>query len=483
MSWSNEFKVGIFVLIAAVLAVFGLIWSLDGLKPTDETYTLHLAAPSAEGLYKNSAVRLAGVDIGAIEEIRVEGDRAVIDLGIREEYLFPVDSTAAIRSTGLLGDRFVTIQPGLADEMLKDGDWITLVAPPADYERIAKQVEDITEDVSAITSVLRQMVEDDRNRENVEATLANVEALSAELRLMAEQNRGDINAIVDSVRRLTTTLEGFATDTRSDVDEEMEKLKEATDTLDQAITDIASITGKIDEGEGTIGALVNDRETVDLLNETIENANSVIEGFSGMHTDVYYVGRYYAGIGAPPVDPFFGGNPLAGAGSNTIGLKLQPQEDFWYNFEINDYPTGTITYVEHLFPESGQVYTEYLREPNYRFTFQMNKRWRWYALRLGVKEGGGGLGATTYMFDDRFELQLDVFDFDLGSYPAIEASGLPNLRLAARYEPIDHVHFDVGAEQILLGARYGYGTVFAGLGFHFSDDDIKLLFATLPLDF
>jgi len=45
------------------------------------------------------------------------------------------------------------------------------------------------------------------------------------------------------------------------------------------------------------------------------------------------------------------------------------------------------------------------------------------------------------------------------------------------------VYVEAGMEQIILGAKYGYATGFVGAGFSFNDDDIKLLFATLPLNF
>ena len=229
---------------------------------------------------------------------------------------------------------------------------------------------------------MREFVENSDNVDHAEATLANVDALTLELRLMAEQNRHDINAIVDSVRRLTESLEDFTTETAEDVDVEMDKLHDATDELDKALEDVTSITGKIDRGEGTLGALVNDRETIDALNETIDNANAVIESFSGLHAEVYYLGRVY--VGSQPQDPaFFYGNPLAPnangglgySGSNTLGVGLYPQEDFWWNFEVNDYPQGAIRAEERYYPDLGTAYTEWTRRLDYRFTFQMNKRW------------------------------------------------------------------------------------------------------------
>jgi phospholipid/cholesterol/gamma-HCH transport system substrate-binding protein len=445
-------------------------------------YTLHLDVPSADGLWLQSDVKLAGVEVGAISAIGVAGDHAALDLAIRSDYQLPTDTTAEIRSSGIIGDRYIALYLGDDGTLLADDDVILLRSEPADFEKITKQVEDITTDVSAITQVLREMAEDDTNRRNIEATIANVEALSDELRQIAEQNHQDVDAIVDSVRRLMEGLEGLTSDTTRNMNGELEKLQAATDTLQASLDNVESVTGKIDRGEGTLGALVNDRETVDALNETIDNANRVIEGFSGMHSTVYYTGRWYMGTPAP-VDPFYYGNPLAGTGSNSIGLLLKPQEDFWYNFEVVDYPQGTITYTEHFFPETGQLYKEYEREPNYRFTFMMNKRWFNLGLRLGIKENGGGLGASYWLFHDHLELQGDLFDFDLGSYPAVASAGIPNLRLLARYHPIDHLYVEVGNEQLFLGLQYGFVTGFVGGGFYFDDDDIKLLLATLPLNF
>jgi phospholipid/cholesterol/gamma-HCH transport system substrate-binding protein len=389
----------------------------------------------------------------------------------------------------MLGERYIAVDPGRANAMLPDGGRLDFGEEPGDFDAITREVERISVDIKAITGALREVVENDKNTEHVEATLANVDALSLELRLLAEQNRADITAIVDSVRRLSESLEDFTAETSSDVDQEMDKLHEATDQLNAALEDVESITGKIDRGEGTLGALVNDRETIDSLNETLDNANAVIESFSGMHAEVYYIGRVY--VGTQPGDPaFFYGNPLAPAvagsdlgyaGSNTLGMELHPQEDFWWVFEVNDYPQGAISAEEHYFPELGTSYTEWTRKIDYRFTFQMSKRWWDLAFRLGVKENGGGVGITWYGLNDRLTVSGDAFDFAFGSYPALEAAGTPNLRLALRAEPIDRIWLEAGAEQLLLGARYGYATGFIGAGFHFTDDDVKLLFATLPL--
>lgn len=483
MTWrelSMELKVGVFVVVCAALIVFGWGWSYDGLRADEDAYQVTLMVPSADGLYKGSLVKIAGVDVGAIDQVSVEGNRARLLLEIRSEYPIPTDSKAGLKSSGVLGDRYIGLDLGAADTNIPDGGTIELAEEPPDIDAIIRQVDDITVDVSAMTAVLREMLEDETNRANVETTLANVAALSAELRTMAEQNSRDVAAIVDNVHRLTANLETLSVDAAAHVDEEFESLKAATAKLDRALAHIESITGKIDAGEGTLGALVNDDATIKAINETVDNANGVIESYAGLYAEVYYLGRAF--MGTQPDDPaFFYGNPVAppqGAGdvgyawSNNFGAELHVPGAVWFTFEVNDYPQGPIRAEQHDSPEEGVSFTEYTRGVGPRFTLQMSKRWWDVSFRLGVKESSGGAGATGYLLRDRLMLTADVFDFTFGSYPAIEDSGLPNLRLAARLEPIPRIWLEGGAEQVLLGAKYGYFTGFVSAGFHFSSKDI-----------
>lgn len=481
--FSTEFKVGLFVVAAAIILIVGLVLSSDGLRAGARAYRIFVTVPTADGLYVGTPVKLAGVDIGAVDEIALSGNQALLTLAIEQQFEIPIDSHAEIRSSGIIGDRYVLIVLGSSDALLADGGVVAFGEDPGDIDVITRNVEVITEDLRAIVKEIRAIVENDRNRENLERTLENVEVLTSDLREIVRGNRDDVDEIVASVRRLTSRLEGIADDVGADI-------STASGRLDRSLENVESITSKIDRGEGTLGALVNDERTIVAINETLEEVQAVVESFSKLHAEVYYIGRLYVGT-QPNSDAFFFGNPVAPnlggglgfSGSNTIGIQLHPQEDFWWVFEIVDYPMGRITAEERFFPDQGVHWMEYRRALDFRFTFMMAKRWHDVSFRLGLKEGGGGVGATWYLLDDRLTLSADVFDFKFGSYPSIDDEGIPNMRLAARLEPIDHVWLEAGAEQVLLGAKHGYVTGFVGAGFHFTDDDIKLLFALLPLDF
>jgi phospholipid/cholesterol/gamma-HCH transport system substrate-binding protein len=90
-------------------------------------YTLVGKFDRVDGLNQGSDVRMSGIKIGTVtrQEIDPETYLAVVTFSIRPDIRVPRDSSAQITSDGLLGDRYVSLQPGGADEMLEPGQEIT----------------------------------------------------------------------------------------------------------------------------------------------------------------------------------------------------------------------------------------------------------------------------------------------------------------------------------------------------------------------
>lgn len=462
----TEFRVGAFVLVGAALIVGGWFFTTDGVKAGQQAYTLTLAVPNADGLWEGSPVKIAGVQIGSVSEPVVKGDHAEVGLHILPIYEIPVDSFVEVRATGLLGDRYVTVLPGQKDELLGHGDAIRLRDQPADMDQIQRDVQTIASDMLVVSATLREIAESDDNKMAIEGMLANLEALTAGLSAVATRNADDIDRIVASVERLTAHLEVITASTGEDIDAEMVKVQAATDTLQAALDDLASITAKVDAGEGTLGALINDDQTILSINDTLGRVNGAVRGVGSMRAGAYYVGRVY--LGTAPTDPaFYYGNPLSGQMSNAFGVRLIPAEDLAFLAELVWHPQGTIAYEESWVPDGGTPVREYVRRPGPRISAMFEKRWSFVSVRLGIKESSPGVGATLWLVNDRLRLGVDVFDARLGSYPATEAEGIPNARIGLEFEPWRGVSFEVGSEQVILGARYGYFTGYVGVGFAF----------------
>lgn len=111
---------------AVVLAVAGF-FLVFAYQSTDlrlgDSYRVEARFNAVDGLTLGSDVRVGGVKVGSVvdQSIDQETYQAVVAMDVRSDVNLPVDSRAVIASNGLLGGRYVKIEPGTAAETLSDG--------------------------------------------------------------------------------------------------------------------------------------------------------------------------------------------------------------------------------------------------------------------------------------------------------------------------------------------------------------------------
>ncbi len=121
-----EVIVGLFMLLG--LACFGyLAIKLGDVQLLDKkTYTVTAAFNSVSGLKEGAVVELAGVRVGKVAHIQVDPQeyQAIVSMDIQKEVQFQEDSIASVRTSGIIGDKFVDISPGGAEEFIRPGGMI-----------------------------------------------------------------------------------------------------------------------------------------------------------------------------------------------------------------------------------------------------------------------------------------------------------------------------------------------------------------------
>lgn len=108
-----------------------------GLLPSDG-YRLIARFTSISGLKEGAPVELAGVKVGKVSAIQLDGTdyEAVVTLAVDPEVTVQDDSIASIRTAGLIGDKYVKIQAGGAERILTDGDEIVQTESAVDLEEL-----------------------------------------------------------------------------------------------------------------------------------------------------------------------------------------------------------------------------------------------------------------------------------------------------------------------------------------------------------
>lgn len=114
---------------AVVLAVAAgfLVWATGGTGgAAGGSYPLRAAFPNVDGVEKGTEVRLAGVRVGRVSDVRLNPQTyyAEAELQVPDTIALPTDSAALIQSDGLLGGSYIELRPGGAADMLRPGDEI-----------------------------------------------------------------------------------------------------------------------------------------------------------------------------------------------------------------------------------------------------------------------------------------------------------------------------------------------------------------------
>jgi len=134
---TRDFIVGLFVL-AGLGSLAYLALQVGGIEGEGEG-GLELSAQFTEigGLKERAPVVVSGVKVGRVKRIELTPDlRAVVVLDVDSRYQLPTDTSAAIRTEGLLGQQFVALEPGAEDALLKSGDKIAFTESALSIERL-----------------------------------------------------------------------------------------------------------------------------------------------------------------------------------------------------------------------------------------------------------------------------------------------------------------------------------------------------------
>lgn len=129
------------VMGAVVLAVAGgflyFAYSNSDVKPI-EGYSLKASFTNISGISPGSAVRVGGIKIGVVEALDLDAKtfQAIAKLRIGSNIKIPRDSSASVQSSGLLGDKFLALEPGGDDTNLSDGESINFTQPSVSLEEL-----------------------------------------------------------------------------------------------------------------------------------------------------------------------------------------------------------------------------------------------------------------------------------------------------------------------------------------------------------
>ncbi len=271
----REAQVGIFVLIG-IVALVAALFSLTDPGTFRGRYYVTTQVADAGGIRRGDPVQLRGVNIGRVRSFEMQETGVRIRMELENEYPVPADSRVSLKSSGLLGGVTATLIPGTSNEVLEEGDVVESVGAPTGLMESAADLAPRADTVLARAQELlnRQTIA------SVGASASELQLLLTELSALAGEQRRELAGLSASLRRSAAGLEESATRPElaraiARTDSITRRLDVATQQLNAASVSLASVIGRIDRGEGTLGKLSRDDALYDNLNAAAQNLNAL----------------------------------------------------------------------------------------------------------------------------------------------------------------------------------------------------------------
>lgn len=133
-----DFFVGVFVVIGLAAVGYLTIKLGAGTLLGGDTYDIEARFDNVSGLNIGSNVVVAGVTVGRVQGIRVDSEdySAIVDLRVTRGLNLPSDSMASIKTTGLIGDKYILLAPGAEEDFLSPNERIVMTESSVDIESL-----------------------------------------------------------------------------------------------------------------------------------------------------------------------------------------------------------------------------------------------------------------------------------------------------------------------------------------------------------
>ncbi len=427
---SPESKVGLFVLAGlAVLMVSILMLGDIHFRP--QNY-FHVIFNNIEGITDKSPVKIFGVEVGSVKRVDLEDGRASITMALEKRIPVYKNASVRIRSTGIIGSKFIALDPGRAepgtpeeDQKLRTGDTIrgqeTLSIDEL-MERVAKSLDEVTGG--------------GKLGSNLNATMENLRHITDSLNAAVGQQREAMVNIVKNMEDFSAHAKSVAAHLDDVLSSSKEEIKSAIHNLKETFDKSNTLLTDLKNGEGTLGVLLTDKkageeikETVTNLKQTSESAKQVLARFTKVRAFWEIQSRR---------------DFKAGDTKGDFGLRLEPRPNKFYEIMGQNLSTTGSTRT------SPQDY-----ERTNTITALMGRHWGVFTGALGVIKSRAGVEARYRPFQDtelpifnRLELVGQGSDFGRDAFIKNRHLTTPNYTAGARLKVNQWLTAGVQAEDI-----------------------------------
>ena len=311
MKTSRLFWIGLIFVLCGVAFVAGLLYIQD-ISIKKSKYTFTVMFENVQGLHVGDQVDMLGKKIGKVTRTRFMAQKIAVELAIDNSFSFsiPIDSKIEVKSEGIIGSKFISITPGYNRK-----DYIlpgTIVEGLREFDltEITPDIVPMTQDLSAFARQLKAVLGKEEG-DKIRLTIKNIESFTAQLdSLISAKDINNFQTTMKNMRDVTAELKEGINKEIDKLDQMLNSFKTVTDKSDELSTTISelrkssesfsSATQKLDmlltkmeNGEGTLGKLVNNDTLHENMNSLLNEVRALVQDFKENPTK--YMKAYWKG--------------------------------------------------------------------------------------------------------------------------------------------------------------------------------------------
>jgi ABC-type transporter Mla subunit MlaD len=207
-----EYRVGLFVLIPAIVIIFFIVVKL-GYSLATSTMDVYVKVNSITSLKKGTPVQIKGYELGRVVNIRPLFKPALhflATLRIRKDIELYEDCAAIVTNKNVIGDPVIELRnPERKGAFLREGDVIEGIES-GNIEDIMTKVNTLLTEVTAIVTVYRQVSQE--SKQDIRKLIVSLSESMANINAILQNSQKDIIEIIGSMRKTSQTLDEVATE-------------------------------------------------------------------------------------------------------------------------------------------------------------------------------------------------------------------------------------------------------------------------------
>ena len=276
-----EIRVGLIIISSLIIFVATILW-IQGYRYGQENIDVYAIFDEVGSLSKGDPVMISGLRKGKIQELTLTDKGVLVEFTVSSDVHLKEDATATVKNIGLMGERFLAVTPGKSDVPL---DLVNPIKGSYDTgipEVMGMMGEMITELRNLVLS-LKHSIASESNLDKLSSTISNMESVTKSLADYMDRNEDKLDQSTQNFLKASQAFRNIAVTNGQKIDTIMNGLNNTVANIDSVVAQLSQVAttarafaDNLENGDGTLQMLVDDRRLYDDLRRTADNIDDLI---------------------------------------------------------------------------------------------------------------------------------------------------------------------------------------------------------------